>query len=686
MSWLFRPAETTAFHDKAWRRADMAAWDARWHRLSSVARRFALDGLKTGPYHGGDRPVNPPTATDGATFAELLRESFVVRHLDGYLIAENAVGFVNRARSLRRYALLDPNQPSQFDRYVDQVFATFDLGNVIASLVERQTGTGRFRISGDVYELYVCRHFWPDWVADHLGTPAARSLIAAVEQAGGPVPLSHLASLVPEQHPSAVRSAYDSLVNHLALFEDLDESGELVTGLLPRVASERRRRRATRPATLTPVEPAEVGPDGGFVVPDLRAVLLEVSAARPRLKQDSSLYAKEKERFTSALDPMPAWMLQGDDAEARENRLEHALRWAFSLELAQPVKGPDQTVLLDLTAEGRVWLALGRERQYEKVYADLRDGQPSRMYPGPADASFLCCLTTSMPSGPPSLMATTPRQLRPEERQPLRDAIHRLFAQVPSGQFCDLGRFLAWAGDLSRNPLLLGRSIRDVVVRDDQRTVPPLEDHLDEAARALLRELFTHRLAALGCVQMGVDAAGHAVFARLPRLDAYFGKERELPAEEMATRVIVQPDYTVVVIGIDPGPAADLAPFCDRVRGSATQGALTFRLSRESVFRGIGGGLDPAEIPQRLRRHASNALPTNVATELTAWCSQARTVSVTTATLIRCPDAETASRVAAALGKQAERLGDLAVAFDGNLTPALRQRLLAQGVMIEATK
>src|SRR5438046_7846718 len=121
MSWLFG-ATTTAFHDKAWRRADMVGWDARWHRLSAAARRFVLDGLKTGPYHGGDRPVNAPAAADGATFAELLREGLVERHLDGYVVAESAVGFVNRVRSLRRYALLDAAQPSQFDRYVGQVF------------------------------------------------------------------------------------------------------------------------------------------------------------------------------------------------------------------------------------------------------------------------------------------------------------------------------------------------------------------------------------------------------------------------------------------------------------------------------------------------------------------------------------------------------------------------------------
>src|SRR5262249_54627738 len=148
---------------------------------------------------------------------------------------------------------------------------------------------------------------------------------------------------------------------HLALFEDLDADGDLVTGLLPVVQTERRRRRVKKPLTLSASQPAEVGPESGFVVPDLRAVLLEVSGGRPRLKQDDSLYAKEKDRFLSALDPLPSWLLQGDEAETRENRLAHAMRWAFRMGFVQTVKGPEETKLLELTAVGRVWLALGRE-------------------------------------------------------------------------------------------------------------------------------------------------------------------------------------------------------------------------------------------------------------------------------------------------------------------------------------
>src|SRR5262249_42755718 len=153
-----------------------------------------------------------------------------------------------------------------------------------------------------------------------------------------------------------------------------------------------------------------------------------------------------------------------------ENRLAHAMRWAFRMGFVQTVKGPEETKLLELTAVGRVWLALGREAQYEALFADLRDGFPSKGYPGPADAAFPGGLITAPPGPAPPLLG--PRPLRREERQPLRESLFRLFEQLPLKEFYPLEAFLAWAGDPSRNPVLLGRSPRDVTVRDDLRTVP----------------------------------------------------------------------------------------------------------------------------------------------------------------------------------------------------------------------
>src|SRR5207253_133719 len=83
-------------------------------------------------------------------------------------------------------------------------------------------------------------------------------------------------------------------------------------------------------------------------------------------------------------------------------------------------------------------------------------------------------------------------------------------------------------------------------------------------------------------------AQGVVYIARRPRLDAYFGRE-VAPADlagvdlSVASRVVVQPDFSVVVIGTNPAPAAELAPFCERTTGHAGHGAMIFKITRESV-------------------------------------------------------------------------------------------------------
>jgi hypothetical protein len=694
MSWLFSREKPSAFHDKAWKRADLAIWDEHWHRLSRPARRYLLDSVRTVSHPAGALAINALASVPRPVFSELQAAGLVsveeAGQPDCFVVTTAALGWLARLRALRRFSLLS-EQPSQFDRYISHAFASFELGQVIADIVEKQTGIGRYRLAGDPFELFVRRQRWPEWVADYLAGPLARPLIEAIEKAGAPVPLPRLADLLPGADATAVRAALDGLVNHLALFEDLHpETLDIVVGLLPEVARARRKARLEPAPRLEPCQPADLAPEAGIEVPDLRTVLLEIAGARPRLRQDGSLFQKEQERFVAALDPLPAWLLSGSDEETRQQRMHTALRWAHQMQLVQAVKSPDRAVVLDLTQRGREWLALEREAQYAPLFEELREASQPRMYPGPADATFLGSAVHAVVArdDPRPALYTPFRPLPAEEKRPLREALYALFAGLPHGIFFPVDAFLHFAGHGPRNPLLLGRSPAEVVVRVDERLVPPLEEHLRDAARVLLHDFLACRLIGLGCVQMARDARGKPLLTCLPRLDAYFGKVTIAPTPApAATRVVVQPDFTVVVIGLDPAPIADLAPFCDRVRGSATQGSLTFRLSRASLFRGLAGGLKHDDVLARLHKHASNDLPGNVLTEVQTWCCQARTVDVAPATLVTCPDADTAGRVVAVLGKRAQRVGERVVALDTEgITPGVRQKLQAEGILLGVVK
>ena len=220
------------------------------------------------------------------------------------------------------------------------------------------------------------------------------------------------------------------------------------------------------------------------------------------------------------------------------------------------------------------------------------------------------------------------------------------------------------------------------------RPVPPLEEQREEIGRLLIDAFVRRRLIPLGCVRAAIDDAGKICIAREPRLDAYFGRQvarADLdPTSKLEAKVVVQPDFSVIVIGLNPAPAADLAPFCERTTRGGSPGAMVLKITRESVVKAVSHGLKPAEIVARLQRHASNEVPANVLREVQDWSNWVRRVTASTLTVVRCPDQDTADRVVAALKRQAQRVNDTLVAIDQKkLTSTERNKLRDHGIIVE---
>jgi hypothetical protein len=238
------------------------------------------------------------------------------------------------------------------------------------------------------------------------------------------------------------------------------------------------------------------------------------------------------------------------------------------------------------------------------------------------------------------------------------------------------------------NPLLLGLGQEDVIVARNGRRVPPLAEYREEAALAMFAIFIAARLVPLGCLRVAVDDGGKLCLARMPRLDAYFG--RKVDAADLAgmpggeSKVVIQPDFSVVIIGTSPAPAAALAPLCERSTRGSGQGAMVLKLTRESVVKAVANGLTPEDVVARLKQHASNDIPANVLREVAGWAGRVRRVTLATMAVLRCPDAETADRVVSALKKGAERINETIVAIDGaKLAPADRAKLKDQGLIVQ---
>ena len=281
-----------------------------------------------------------------------------------------------------------------------------------------------------------------------------------------------------------------------------------------------------------------------------------------------------------------------------------------------------------------------------------------------------------------------PWDIKPEDYQALRKELDRALAALKPGVFYRLDSVesnLVFGG---HNPLNRGLALDQVLVYWVDRPVPPLEEQREETGRLLIDAFVRRRLIPLGCVRAAIDDAGKICIAREPRLDAYFGREvarADLdPTSKLEAKVVVQPDFSVIVIGLNPAPAADLAPFCERTTRGGSPGAMVLKITRESVVKAVSHGLKPAEIVARLQRHASNEVPANVLREVQDWSNWVRHVTTSTLTVLRCPDRDTADRVMGAFKRQANRVNDTLVAIDQKkLTSTERNKLRDHGIIVQ---
>jgi len=693
---LWQPHKPLPFDEKVWKRKNHESWEERWQQLDPASRHVFLTEVKVSVRQGNRTPASVPAGRFSSATLQRLTEAGFVQVEEGaksrrVVAPAGVVDFTQRLRAAGRYHLLDPDQPSELEKYAAYCFLGYGLESALWDVVEA-AGLRSPPRRDEVFGLYVSRHRWPGWVARTLQDPLADRILELVRD--GPVLLADLPARLRETSVTSIRLAVARLINHLALFEGLRPGTlELEVGLLPSVReglAEAARPRE-RPALQVCSAPREVGPEGGVEVNDLRAFLLEVAGEPPRLRKDGALFQSEHERFLGALGAVPAWLLDALKLTA-EKRLDYARRWAESLQLTRRVteNGQDR---LQLSPGGHRWLAGRLDEQYGLVYERVaqvpREDGPYTTYEA-LDFLFLgsdvAVIENKKKRG---AFEDDFWELRPGDRQALRDAVYQAFAALPVGVFHRLDSFLTHAAYGEHNPLLRGLKLEQVTIFWGNQIVPPLEEELEAAGQTCLEAMLRERLIPLGCVQPAVDETGELCIARLPRLDRYFGRagavtETTVEAPAGEPRVVVQPDFSVVIIGLNPTPAAELAPFCERQQGRAGEGALVLKITREAVLKATSHGLAGAEILARLRRHAGNEVPANVLREVQEWCDWVRRVSCTTLTVLRCPDKASADRVASALGKQAERLNDTVVALGGDgLAAADRKKLQSQGIIVQ---
>jgi Helicase conserved C-terminal domain len=709
-------AEARVFSEKAFGRRSLTDWDAKWQQLTVRARHSFLHVVKLpdkNPHAYSNPPSAPPDSFSPDVLEELASAGFVRIELarsgsmtDRVFAGAGTSDFAWRGRILCRMHLLDAHQQSEFSKYVAEVFHPRDLLQVISGVL-RQVGFEGYHQLDDVLKRHVTGHRWQEWITQAIDCPLAKPILNLVKESGGAMPMLELTGRIEGSEPNEVRSAVDQLIVHLALVEDFHpETWELMVGILPVVrermtlASQPRR----RPPLLVCPSPKEIAPQGSAIVNDLRAVLLEIANGPPRLRSDLALYQTERKRFLPSVEPLPAWLFEALSWSS-ESRLNEAVEWARTLRMVKLI-GDGPNMRIHLAENGHQWLASNLLEQYVQVFKHfttaLADAEMSpseqafydpgaefSIHPVASNLRFFGEHLTVQKLDKRSPSGQNLGVLKQADQLSLRRHLERALAILQPGVFYRLDSVISHLALMDHNPLNLGLPPDRTIVSLGARSIPPFAEEREEAAQRLIQSFILNRLIPLGCVRAAIDDKGMICIAREATCELYFGHRIDsaalAPPSEAGAKVVVQPDFSVIVIGLNPASLAELTLFCERAAKGAGQGATVLKLTRASVVKAVRLGLKPEEIVARLKSHSSNALPVNVLREVKEWSSWVRRVTSSQVTVIRCGDSDTADRVMAVLKRKSERLSETTLAIDqAKLTAKEQDRLLGQGIIVQA--
>ena len=703
-------------HEKGFRRDRLAEWDERWKLLTPKARLAFLDHLKgPDPEKAAKQPSVSVVSIEGSNLAELIGAGFAElggkgggQGIGRVFVPIAARDFASRTRALRRNRLLSGGKlPEQLINHIRYSYIPEAITKTLRDVLDRaKIGFAR---DDEAIATYVVQALWLVWSLECIDDPVAKRIAEVLSKAETPKTFDELKRRLHEADQPKAREALDLLIARFVVFEDLrPQTFEIVFGVLnqvrqgldqPSIPDSR------RPELIEVPHPVALGPEDGWIVADLRAFLLEIAAESPKIRNDGGIFQKEIDRFIEALAPIPPWLDRAREKDSRFRRFSEAHRRAIDLNLVEIVV-EDSRSRMELSKAGKEWLSADAARQREIVY-ELYDGRNTKdsiifIYHG-----FKGMNTWNIggysDEGPRfygiqfAVVPWSSKNRRDSvtvthaDRQALRHEFEKAIGSLPLGKFFTFESVLSYLAYGPENPLtkrFLGKEA--LILAEFPERTPDAAGPVD-LSKQLIRVFFEYRLLPLGCFQAGIDERDQVVIARRPRFAAYFGKkiaEDELAkgASAVPSKVIVQPDFSIVIIGVDPTPAIELAPFCDRAKGQAglAAGATVLKITRDSIVKAIANGLEPLQVIERLKKHAFNELPPNVAKEIKHWTEWTKRATVESMTVINCPDREAADRVAACLGKRGRRISDLLVGIESRALPAAdRVKLKSQGVLIE---
>ncbi|WP_165972092.1 helicase-associated domain-containing protein [Paenibacillus piri] len=170
----------------------------------------------------------------------------------------------------------------------------------------------------------------------------------------------------------------------------------------------------------------------------------------------------------------------------------------------------------------------------------------------------------------------------------------------------------------------------------------------DRELQSQLEQQWLEPLVAFGWLAKGTDSSAHAgggeaAYMWLARPSADDGLPAADDEDDAEQRFYVQPDFEILMPPSVPYIVRwQLSAFADRIK---TDQVSVYKLSKESLQRGLENGCRLEDTLQFLERHALYGLPDNVKLTLEQWAKPFGKVQLVEAVLLRCSDAEAAEAV-----------------------------------------
>jgi hypothetical protein len=532
----------------------------------------------------------------------------------------------------------------------------------------------------------VCSKAWPkefldaqstEWERDYMDTgeppflsdaailTAAQRLVRAIAESG-PVMFSRIPEILPNTAPETIDGAIRAILRYLLLFPFLRHDDlEPMVGLWPGLAEKLLNKAPAPPPPVAVGEPFHAP----FLMEDMVAILSACAIEPIRLRgNDMRIFEAARQNLRESLGTLPEW-IEASFNFAPEARIELALTFLRSFFYLSQAGRPGADFRLEPTREGAEWLAMKPKERLRALIDGLRGSRKK------AESLFEDEVLSLVPGL--SSMGTRGDSAK------LVPFILEGFASVPGDKYLRLSDFLGYQSKTNNGIAALVKKDRYFSIRINWQYVSGLsEEETESVWGQTLFNFLRGRLLPLGAVTVAVEAGQQAICLALTDAGRYLlGTARDFDiAGDPAAHILIQPNFDIVFLTPSARVEANLARIGER---KGRHVGTLFRITKNSIFAAAASGLTRDRVLETLREHCAAGIPPNVEAEINGWFARYRQVEVQPATLIHCPDAETAARVLTALGKKAAKLTDTVLELhESKIQSAVTKKLREAGIFI----